>query len=217
MADTSLLAMCCPVCRRRDAHAGSRMERENLNGDAKGKGASGSPVRPKVPMRRSGADGFVGARKRGNARGAKGVGHRGGSGSTGHRRNPPMLDGRRQLSTGGTSRMTRECPVRFCEGCDPFSRNLERSKGMRAKGSVRTFENLMGVWVWTSVQLPPSGCMRDGSTLMPSPDTRRHGTRQGCTAGRSRARLEMPVSHVTRGRDTNVLLNRRQNRPAKAG
>jgi|GEM_PF-4366135 len=27
-----------------------------------------------------------------------------------------MLDGRRQLSTGGTSRMTRERPVRFCEG-----------------------------------------------------------------------------------------------------
>jgi hypothetical protein len=28
----------------------------------------------------------------------------------------PRLDGRRQLSTGGTSRMTRERPVRFCEG-----------------------------------------------------------------------------------------------------
>jgi hypothetical protein len=88
---------------------------------------------------------------------------------------------------------------------------------MGAKGSVRTFENLLGVGVRTSVQLPPSRCMRDGSTLMPSPDTRRHGSRQGCTAGRSRARLEMPVSQVTMGRYTNVLLNRRQNRPAKAG
>jgi hypothetical protein len=88
---------------------------------------------------------------------------------------------------------------------------------MGAKGAVRTFENLLGVWVRTSVQLPPSGCMRDGSTLMPSPDTRRHGSRQGCTAGRSRARLEMPASHVTMGRYTNVLRNRRQNRPAKAG
>src|SRR2546428_2864033 len=77
------------------------------------------------------------------------------------------------------SRMMRKCPVRFGGGCDPFSRNLERSKGMGAKGSVRTFENLLGVWVRTDVQLPPSGCMRDGSTLMPSPDTRRHGTRQG--------------------------------------
>src|SRR5712692_1167412 len=115
------------------------------------------------------------------------------------------------------SRIRGNVNVRFGGGCDPFSRNLERSKGMGAKGSVRTFENLLGVWVRTFVQLPPSGCMRDGSTLMPSPDTRRHGTRQGCTAGRSRARLEMPVSQVTRGRHTNVLLNRRQNRPAKAG
>src|SRR2546428_801938 len=94
---------------------------------------------------------------------------------------------------------------------------LERSKGMGAKGAVRTFENLMGVWVRTEVQLPPSGCMRAGSTLRPSPDTRRHGTRQGCKAGRSRARLRNPASQVTRGRYTNVLLNRRQNRPAKAG
>jgi len=101
--------------------------------------------------------------------------------------------------------------VRFGGGCDPFSRNLERSKGMGAKGSLRTFENLLGVWVRTAVQLPPSGCMRDGSTLMPSPDTRRHGPRQGCTADRPRARLETPVSQVTRGRDTNVLQNRRQN------
>ena len=59
------------MCRRRDSHAGSRMERENLHGDAKGKGASGSPVRPKVPMRRARTDGFVGATKRGNARGAQ--------------------------------------------------------------------------------------------------------------------------------------------------
>ena len=106
--------------------------------------------------------------------------------------------------------MMRKYPVRFGGGCDPFSRNLERSKGMGAKGSLRTFENLLGVWVRTVVQLPPSGCMRDGSTLMPSPDTRRHGPRQGCTAGSPRARLETPVSQVTRGRYTNVLQNRRQ-------
>ena len=31
-----------PVCRRREAQPGSRMERENLDGDAKGKGTSGS-------------------------------------------------------------------------------------------------------------------------------------------------------------------------------
>src|SRR6266581_9499106 len=42
MARTYLLAMRCPVCRRRDSHSGFRTERENLAGDAKGKGTSGS-------------------------------------------------------------------------------------------------------------------------------------------------------------------------------
>ena len=41
MATTYLLAMRGPVCRRRDSHSGSHMERENLLGDAKGKGTSG--------------------------------------------------------------------------------------------------------------------------------------------------------------------------------
>jgi hypothetical protein len=31
-----------PACRRREAQSGSRMERENLAGDVKGKGTSGS-------------------------------------------------------------------------------------------------------------------------------------------------------------------------------
>jgi len=75
--------------------------------------------------------------------------------------------------------MMRKCHVRFGGGCDPFSRNLERSKGLGATGSLRTCENLMGVWVRTSVQPPPSGCMRDGSTLMLLSDTQQHGTRQG--------------------------------------
>ena len=65
-----------PVYRRRDSNSGSRMELENLSGDAKGKGTSGETVRPKVPMRRLGADCFVLVMKRGNARGAKGAGHR---------------------------------------------------------------------------------------------------------------------------------------------
>lgn len=42
MAATYLLAMWCPVCRRRDSHSGSHTERENLPCDAKGKGASGN-------------------------------------------------------------------------------------------------------------------------------------------------------------------------------
>jgi hypothetical protein len=42
MAATYVLAMWCPVCRRRDSHAGFRTELENLAGDAKGKGTSGA-------------------------------------------------------------------------------------------------------------------------------------------------------------------------------
>ena len=75
----------------------------------------------------------------------------------------------------------------------------------------------MGVWVRTPVQCPPQRCTGDGSTLRLLPDTQQPGARQGCKAGRNRARLETPVSHVTMGRNTNVLQNRRQNRQAKAG
>jgi hypothetical protein len=71
-------------------------------------------ARPKVPMRPLGADCSVVVLKRGNARGAKGAGHRHLLGSTGNGRNP-MFNGRRQPSCDGTSRMTRECQVRFCE------------------------------------------------------------------------------------------------------
>ena len=41
MARTYLLAMWCPVQRRRESHAGSCTELENLADDAKGKGTSG--------------------------------------------------------------------------------------------------------------------------------------------------------------------------------
>jgi len=53
MVDTYLQAMWCPVYRRRESHPGFRTELENLAGDDKGKGASGSSARPKVPMRRT--------------------------------------------------------------------------------------------------------------------------------------------------------------------
>jgi hypothetical protein len=115
MAGTSLLAMWCPVYRRRDSHAGSRMERENLHGDAKGKGTSGSPVRPNVPIRCAGADCFVVVRKWGNAHGAKGAGHRVGDRVNWRQEEPHRLNGRRQPSFGGTSRMNREVHVRICE------------------------------------------------------------------------------------------------------
>ena len=75
MEGTYLLAMRGPVFRRHDSYPGFRTELENLVGDAKRKGASGEPTRPKVPKHRSGAHCFVVAKKRGNARGAKGAGH----------------------------------------------------------------------------------------------------------------------------------------------
>ena len=75
MEDTYLPSMRCPVFRRRDSHLGFRMELETLPGNAKGKGTSGGPARLKVPMGQAGADRPIVVRKRGNARGAKGVGH----------------------------------------------------------------------------------------------------------------------------------------------
>ena len=76
MEETYLLAMRCPVYRRRDSNPGFRAELENLVGSGEGKGASGRTVRPKVPMGQPGADCSVVAAKQGNACGAKGAGHR---------------------------------------------------------------------------------------------------------------------------------------------
>src|SRR5215813_12584701 len=71
-------------------------------------------ARLKVPMRRRGADCLVVALKRGNARGAKGAGHRHWIGSTDNGRSL-IISGRRQPSSDGTSRMNREVHVRICE------------------------------------------------------------------------------------------------------
>src|SRR5713101_8260450 len=95
MEDAYLLSMWRPVWRRRDSHSGFRTELENLIGDVKRKGTSGSnreaesidaPQAIAIEI-----------------------------GSTGNGRSP-MFNGRRQPSRGGTSRMTRECQVRICEG-----------------------------------------------------------------------------------------------------
>ena len=72
IAETWLLAVRCPGYRWRDSNPGSGPEFENLFSGAKGKGASGSPARPKVPARRAGADCLVVATKRSNAREANG-------------------------------------------------------------------------------------------------------------------------------------------------
>jgi len=45
MEETYLLAMRCPVYRRRDSNLGFRAELENLVGSVKGKGTSGRTVR----------------------------------------------------------------------------------------------------------------------------------------------------------------------------
>ena len=113
--DTCLLTTRCPVFRRRDSHLGFRMELETLAGHAKGKGTSGCPARPKVPMGQSGADRPIVVMKRGNARGAKGVGHSRRCWVNGRPEEPSFFAGRRQPSLSGTSRMRRESHVRICE------------------------------------------------------------------------------------------------------
>src|SRR5713101_1613745 len=74
-------------------------------------------ARLKVPMRRRGADCLVVATKRGNARGAKGAGHRRWAWANWVKPGRAlMFSGRRQPSCGDTSRMNREVQVRICEG-----------------------------------------------------------------------------------------------------
>src|SRR5262252_7585344 len=97
-----------PACRRREARSGSCTERENLHGDAKGKGTSGSnreAERTDAPAR----DGLL---RSSDEAGVMPVERREQAiaiwlGSTGNGRNP-MFNGRRQPSCGGTSRISRE-------------------------------------------------------------------------------------------------------------
>src|ERR1700716_2710465 len=104
-----------PACRRREAQPGSCTERENLDGDGKGKGTSGSNREAES----TDAPGRGGLLRSSDEAGVMPVERRERAialwlGSTGNGRNP-MSNGRRQPSRGGTSRMTRECQVRFCE------------------------------------------------------------------------------------------------------
>src|SRR6267142_329142 len=105
-----------PAYRRREAQPGSWTERENLIGDAKGKGASGSNREAES----TDAPGRGGLLRSSDEAGVMPVERRERAiaiwlGSTGNGKNP-MFNGRRQPPCGGTSRMTRECQVRFCEG-----------------------------------------------------------------------------------------------------
>src|SRR5205807_3130726 len=119
-----------PACRRREAQVGSCTERENLDGDAKGKGASGSnreaestdaPDRGGL-LRSSEEAGVMLVERREQVIGIW-------LGSTGNGRNP-MFNGRRQRSCDGTSRMTRECQVRLC-----VQQRLACSAGDRPAGA----------------------------------------------------------------------------------
>ena len=130
MAGTYLLAMWCPVYRWRDSNLGLGTELENLSGGVKGKGTSGGPARPKVLIRRTGADHLVVVMKRGNARGAKGVGHqRRGRLANWKQEEPGGRGGRRQPSVSGTSRVTGDCHARICESLGvKFPRATRRYK-----------------------------------------------------------------------------------------
>ena len=113
--NSRLLSMWCPVHRWRDSMPGSGTELENLVGDDKGKGTSGSPARPKVPIRRTGAHCPVVAGKRGNTRGAKGTGQPGRDGVNEQSEELLVLTEGGSLLWVGTSRMNREVHVRICE------------------------------------------------------------------------------------------------------
>ena len=132
MEDTYLLFMRCPVYRRHDSHSGFRTELENLSGDDKGKGTSGDPTRLKVPMHRSGAHCLVGARKRGNARGAKGAGHPRQDGVNGQPEELLVLAEAGRLPRGDTSRMNREIHVRICGGLGVQIPGSTRRRGTAA-------------------------------------------------------------------------------------
>jgi hypothetical protein len=104
-----------PACRRREAQPGSCMERENPDGDAKGKRHKWlKPRGRKYRCAGPGADCFIVALKRGMPVERRERVIAIWLGSIGNGRNP-MFNGRRQPSRGGTSRMTQECQVRFCE------------------------------------------------------------------------------------------------------
>src|SRR6266849_2419851 len=146
-----------PRCRRRDAsltpfhslrvgNAGGQLvwNVRTYTAMLREKAQAAPTARPKVPMRRLGAHCLVVVMKRGNARGAKGVGHQRWIGSTGNGRSP-IINGRRQPSLGGTSRMMREYHVRICEGL-----------GVKFPGSTRQIRPSCAVP--TDGSLSPDSC-----------------------------------------------------------
>src|SRR6266853_565858 len=101
--DVLILTERHPACRQREARPGSCMERENLAGDAKGKGASGSNREAESTDASWSEGGRPSPLDRVNRCRTTGTGRN------------PKFNGRRQPSRGGTSRMMREYQVRICE------------------------------------------------------------------------------------------------------
>ena len=105
-----------PACRRRELNQALARNVRTSTAMLKGKGTSGSnreaestdaPARGGL-LRSSDEAGVMPVERRERAIAIS-------LGSTDNGRSP-MFNGRRQPSRGGTSRMTRECQVRFCEG-----------------------------------------------------------------------------------------------------
>jgi hypothetical protein len=130
-----LLALRCPVQRRRESNPGFRAELENFVGDVKGEGASGRTVRPRVPMRQRGADCSVLAVKWSNVHGAKGAGHSSHAHQVNRQREEPTgCDGGRQPSMNGTSRVSREAQARICERLGVRFPGATRPRGATPRG-----------------------------------------------------------------------------------
>src|SRR5450756_1244232 len=147
--DVLILTERHPACRRREAQPDSCKERENLAGDAKGKGASGSNRKAEstdAPERggllRSSEEAAVMVVER------RGRAIRRRIGPTGNGRSP-KFNGRRQPSIDGTSRMIREYQVRICERLGvkfpgPTRQSRRSDRGPATSGLPLTTDILRG-------------------------------------------------------------------------
>ena len=145
--DVLILTERHPAYRWREAQPGSCKERENLAGDAKGKGPSGPNRKAEstdVPER----DGLLRSSEEATVMVVKRRGRviDDEFGPTGNGRSP-KLNGRRQHSIDGTSRMMREYQVRICER-------------LRVKFPGPTRQNRKSPPDWVTSALPPLADIR---------------------------------------------------------
>ena len=129
------MAMRCPVYKQRDFHLGFDTELENLIGGGKGKGPSGSPARPKVPIRRSGTDCLVLALERVTPVERRGQAIRVMIDLVNWQQEEPTgYGGGRQLSLDGTSRVTGDSHARICERLGVRLPGATRPRGETPRG-----------------------------------------------------------------------------------